>query len=748
MFLRKYGTGTGADVIIPIIKRGVVDFAVSADWTPASGDVKVSKDGGTEANIGTLPVINGTSGWKFVFSDAELQCKSLTVRIVDSATKAIEDQFFIVETYGNASAMFQSDLAAAQLTANVTHFGGSAGTFSDGRPEVNTTHAGGTAWGSGAITAASIASDAITAAKIASDAITAAKIASDAITAAKIADGAIDAATFAAGAINAAAIASNALAAAKFAADAVTLLQAGLATATALATAQTSLTTLEGRLTSARAGYFDNLNVGGAVASQADINALNQSASRRVILQSQGQYERPESGSSSYFIELRTYDGDGAATNADSNPSITITGAVTGSLAANLGVISNPSTGVYRWTYSQPSNAALEAIRIETSATIGGSAFPMSMMTQSVDFAAATWTTDDRTKLTAVYDKLPSRAYLSGTTSSSGAPLPGDLGLATANLDAQFDEMLADLATRESNIRGSDNDTLKTLSDQLDTKPTAVQVRQEMDTNSTVSIDLKQMISNDGTANAQWSTKALELAPTGGGGGGGGDATAANQTTIINHLTDIKGSGWSSTTDTLEKIRDAIPVSSTGTGARVVTITVNDGTTVLQNAVVRLAEGVNSFVTTTNASGVATFNLDDATYTVSISKSGYSYAGTTLVVDGTETVTYSMSQIAITPGTGDLTTGYFTALDDEGSPEADVSIYVEMTKVPSGDTGYAFDARVRTITSAANGLVTIEGLIKGATYRIYRGKWVDNKYLIPTTAGSTYELPSIIGREQ
>ena len=148
MFLRKYGTGTGADVIIPIIKRGVVDFAVSADWTPASGDVKVSKDGGTEANIGTLPVINGTSGWKFVFSDAELQCKSLTVRIVDSATKAIEDQFFIIETYGNASAMFQSDLSAAQLTANVTHFGGTAGTFSSGRPEVNTTHWGGTAVGS------------------------------------------------------------------------------------------------------------------------------------------------------------------------------------------------------------------------------------------------------------------------------------------------------------------------------------------------------------------------------------------------------------------------------------------------------------------------------------------------------------------------------------------------------------------------------------------------------------------------
>lgn len=103
--------------------------------------------------------------------------------------------------------------------ADTRAFGGTAGTFSSGRPEVNTTHAAGTAWGSGAITAASIASDAITAAKIADGAIDAGAIASDAITAAKIADGAIDAATFAAGAITASAIASDAITDAKVASD-------------------------------------------------------------------------------------------------------------------------------------------------------------------------------------------------------------------------------------------------------------------------------------------------------------------------------------------------------------------------------------------------------------------------------------------------------------------------------------------------------------------------------------------------
>lgn len=111
--------------------------------------------------------------------------------------------------------------ASTGIPVNVTHFGGTAGTFSGGRPEVNTTHAAGTAWGSGAITAASIAADAITAAKIADGAIDAGAIASDAITAAKIATGAISAAKFAAGAIDAAAIADAAIDAATFAAGAI-----------------------------------------------------------------------------------------------------------------------------------------------------------------------------------------------------------------------------------------------------------------------------------------------------------------------------------------------------------------------------------------------------------------------------------------------------------------------------------------------------------------------------------------------
>lgn len=73
---------------------------------------------------------------------------------------------------------------------------------------------------------------------------------------------------------------------------------------------------------------------------------------------------------------------------------------------------------------------------------------------------------------------------------------------------------------------------------------------------------LNELMENDGGV-SRFTANALEQAPS---GGGGGDATAANQTTIITHLTDIKGATWSSSTDTLEEIADAIATIDAGAG--------------------------------------------------------------------------------------------------------------------------------------------------------------------------------------
>lgn len=131
-FLRKYNTllVTGTTAIrIPIIKRGVVDYAVGADWTPAAGDVKIMTDAAAAANVTNLPIAiaagNGAY-WEFILTAAELSGKQALVTVVDAATKAIEDQAFIIETYGNAAAMYAADLSLANLPAVVNDVATSA----------------------------------------------------------------------------------------------------------------------------------------------------------------------------------------------------------------------------------------------------------------------------------------------------------------------------------------------------------------------------------------------------------------------------------------------------------------------------------------------------------------------------------------------------------------------------------------------------------------------------------------------
>ena len=178
------------------------------------------------------------------------------------------------------------------------------------------------------------------------------------------------------------------------------------------------------------------------------------------------------------------------------------------------------------------------------------------------------------------------------------------------------------------------------------------------------------------------------------------------------------------------------------------TITVNDGTTALQNATVRMTEGVNTYTALTNASGVAVFNLDDATYTVSIAKSGYSYAGTTIVVNGTEAATYSMTAIAITPGADNLTTGWLVTRVAGVATEG-ITIRSQQAQEPDSDTGSSYDATIYEVVSDEDGVAEMP-MVKGGYYYVWRGtgKRPDNAQLIEirSDAGTTYVLPSHVGR--
>lgn len=195
---------------------------------------------------------------------------------------------------------------------------------------------------------------------------------------------------------------------------------------------------------------------------------------------------------------------------------------------------------------------------------------------------------------------------------------------------------------------------------------------------------------------------------------------------------------------TLQAAIAAIDAGGSGTGARTVTITVNDGTTVLQNATVRMTEGANTFTSLTNASGVAVFNLDDATHAVSITKSGYSYAGTTLVVNGTETATYSMTVVSITPPSNpSLSAIVVLCLDAAGQPEAAVAIDIRIVTVPSGSQNIAYKGAKQTATSNGNGIAQFQ-VVRGSVCEWKRGK-ADVWSSVTIDSDSVTNVTSVIG---
>ena len=255
----------GAEYILYVGLESVATAgAFQANPTLASGDVKISKDGGSLTNLATLPTVTPASGKmvKVTVSATEMQSENATIVFSDASGGEWKDLIINIQT----AARQIDDLAYPTTTGRSIDVsaGGEVGIdwANIGSP-TTTVNLSGTTAGliDGAITAAKIGSDAITAAKIAdgaidaatfaAGAITSAAIASDAITDAKVAsdvtiasvtagvslvDGAITAAKFGAGAITASVIATDAIDADAIAADAVTELQGGLATSTALAT--------------------------------------------------------------------------------------------------------------------------------------------------------------------------------------------------------------------------------------------------------------------------------------------------------------------------------------------------------------------------------------------------------------------------------------------------------------------------------------------------------------------------------
>lgn len=197
---------------------------ITPETGESAGQPQISKAGGAWANTTATLTAIGNGAYYVELTATELNTLGMIQVRYKSANTAefnMDGEVVAIDIHdtvrlgltalpnvasGSAGAIITAGTGTAQLSvasgrgnADVTHIATAAVNTASAQLGVNVVQAGATAWGSGAITAGSIASDAITAAKIA--------------------DGAIDAATFAAGAINAAAIAADAITDAKVASD-------------------------------------------------------------------------------------------------------------------------------------------------------------------------------------------------------------------------------------------------------------------------------------------------------------------------------------------------------------------------------------------------------------------------------------------------------------------------------------------------------------------------------------------------
>jgi hypothetical protein len=227
------------------------------------------------------------------------------------------------------------------------------------------------------------------------------------------------------------------------------------------------------------------------------------------------------------------------------------------------------------------------------------------------------------------------------------------------------------------------------------------------------------------------------------------DSTTRSQ---INATT--AGANFNETTDSLEAIRDRgdaawiTGATGQGSGARIVTITVRDSSaSPVEAATVRVFRAGETYAGVTNASGVTSFSLDDATFTVAITAAGFSFTPASLVVSGNVSQTYTLTSTGgVTPSVAPRTTGFWTVNDLNGVAQAGAQVTIQASSPPPGSTGLAMEDAPRTATADNQGVVQFNNLVKGATYIVYRtGSSRKYNIVVPSTAGDSTPMGSIVG---
>lgn len=185
-------------------------------------------------------------------------------------------------------------------------------------------------------------------------------------------------------------------------------------------------------------------------------------------------------------------------------------------------------------------------------------------------------------------------------------------------------------------------------------------------------------------------------------------------------------------------------------GANTVTITVDDDSdNLLENAEVTIwSNGTIIDRKSTNASGVATLNADDGTYTlvVAVPTGGYSSStNSSFAVSGATTGSVELTAHVTAPSAVGRVTGYgYTDIDGVVTASTSATL-TGVGRPTSGSTSTGLLSNYNaTNSSDSNGKVSFTNLIPGASYLLaYAGK--TKKWDIPADATGEVAMDTIVG---
>jgi hypothetical protein len=193
--------------------------------------------------------------------------------------------------------------------------------------------------------------------------------------------------------------------------------------------------------------------------------------------------------------------------------------------------------------------------------------------------------------------------------------------------------------------------------------------------------------------------------------------------------------------------------STAGTGARAVTFTVTTGGVALHGATVRLYRtGSVDRTGTTNSSGQVTLYCDvDATWSYIVTHAIYTSGSGTVVVDGNESVSVSLTAQTFSVSDPDKVTGYWLVTKNDGTTAGagEATVYCRLYDGP-GSAGGMFGGGWRTASTNASGLAQFTNMIIGASYKVKLGaNGTIFTVTVPTAAtpGGTQALGEITGNQ-